>query len=178
MTKTGPNNTSSVVWALGMSFLFLRVFHVLTNDIKVGLGTLTVLPPWQRTQHDHTTTTGGREGTRNLPKRRHTTSLGLQYVFFCFVFVTVILTLFFSYYYYHEDTPNSTTWRQRADKMVRGNMPKRPLLGYSVFFSTFHFVILTPSFRYSYSTTTMTMHPTRPHDVCFVFFFLNTNILF
>ena len=45
MTKTGPNDTSSVVWALGMSFLFLRVFHVLTNGIKVGLGTLTVLPP-------------------------------------------------------------------------------------------------------------------------------------
>jgi hypothetical protein len=34
-TKTGPNDASGVVWAIGTSFFFRHVFYVLTNDFKL-----------------------------------------------------------------------------------------------------------------------------------------------
>ena len=32
MTRTGPNDVSGIIWALGTSFFFFVFFYILTND--------------------------------------------------------------------------------------------------------------------------------------------------
>ena len=69
--RTGPNDATRVVWAIGMCFFLLFVFFLLLNNIYSYYGY-------------NKATEGLREGSdeENGPKRRESRRLGHWYVFF------------------------------------------------------------------------------------------------